>query len=89
MFRRERRRHLKRLSRHFLVESPQRHREILSHMRLESFCSEPCFSNLRNNMRELVEVLAAVAAGLPPQHYGFYRSEALPSSPSFRLFSLA
>lgn len=26
-------------------------------------------------MRELVEVLAAVAAGLPQQHYGFYRFE--------------
>lgn len=28
-------------------------------------------------MRELVEVLAAVAAGLPRQHYGFYRLETL------------
>lgn len=27
-------------------------------------------------MRTLVEVLASVAAGLPLQHYGFYRSEA-------------
>lgn len=26
-------------------------------------------------MRELVEVLAAVAAGLPQQQYGFYRLE--------------
>lgn len=26
-------------------------------------------------MRELVEVLATVAAGLPQQHCGFYRSE--------------
>lgn len=42
-------------------------------MGLENFCLDPCFSNLRNNMRELVEVLAAVAAGLPQQHYGFYR----------------
>lgn len=28
-------------------------------------------------MRELVEVLAAVAAGVPQQHYGFYRLETL------------
>lgn len=56
-------------------------------MGLENFCLDPCFSNLRNNMRELVEVLAAVVAGLPQQHYGFYRSERSfsPSSFSFRL----
>lgn len=29
-------------------------------------------------MRELVEVLATVAAGLPQQHCGFYRSETVP-----------
>lgn len=44
-------------------------------MGLENFCREPCFSNLRNNMRTLVEVLASVVAGLPQQHHGFYRSE--------------
>lgn len=44
-------------------------------MGLENFCVEPYFSNLRHNMRELVEVLAAVAAGVPQQHYGFYRLE--------------
>lgn len=42
-------------------------------MGLENFCVEPYFSNLRGNMRELVEVLAAVAAGVPQTDYGFYR----------------
>lgn len=42
-------------------------------MHLVNFCVEPYFSNLRHNMRELVEVLAAVAAGVPQQNHGFYR----------------
>lgn len=74
---RERIRQLNLFRRLFLVESPQQHREILTRMGLENFGLDPCFSNLRINMRELVEVLAAVAAGLPRQHYGFYRLEAL------------
>lgn len=74
---RERLRHRNLFRRQFLVESPQQHQEILTRMSLEHFSLDPCFSNLRNNMRELVEVLAAVAAALPQQHYGFYRSEAL------------
>ncbi|KAK1876855.1 Cytidine and dCMP deaminase domain containing protein 1 [Dissostichus eleginoides] len=71
----ERTRHLKDFSSQLLVRTSLQHREILTHMGLENFCVEPHFSNLRNNMTELVEVLAAVAAGLPQQHYGFYRSE--------------
>lgn len=59
------------------MESPEQHQEILTRMGLEHLCSDPCFSTLRNHMRELVEVLAAVAAGLPQQHYGFYRLETL------------
>ncbi|KAE8278277.1 Cytidine and dCMP deaminase domain-containing protein 1 [Larimichthys crocea] len=73
LFNRERTRHLKHFSRHFLIETTQQHRAILTQMGLENFCVEPYFSNLRNNMRELVEVLAAVAAGVPQQHYGFHR----------------
>lgn len=72
---RERTAHMKHLSRRFLVGKSQQHQEILTHMGLENFCAEPYFSNLRHNMRELVEVLAAVAAGVPRQHYGFYRLE--------------
>lgn len=74
---RERMRCLKDFSRQFLVRKSQLHQEILKHMGLENFCVEPYFSSLRNNMRELVEVLAAVAAGVPQQHYGFYRLETL------------
>ncbi|XP_005920132.1 cytidine and dCMP deaminase domain-containing protein 1 [Haplochromis burtoni] len=75
LFNRERMRCLKDFSRQFLVRKSQLHQEILKHMGLENFCVEPYFSSLRNNMRELVEVLAAVAAGVPQQHYGFYREE--------------
>lgn len=75
---RERSRHLKEFSRRFLVQAARQHRDVLDGMGLENFCKEPCFSNLRNNMRTLVEVLATVAAGLPQQqHYGFYRSETI------------
>ena len=70
---RERTRHLKDFSRQFLVGTSQHHRAILKQMGLENFCVEPYFSTLRHNMRELVEVLAAVAAGVPQQHYGFHR----------------
>ncbi|XP_022060615.2 cytidine and dCMP deaminase domain-containing protein 1 [Acanthochromis polyacanthus] len=72
LFNRQRTGHLKDFSGHFLVASSQQHQEILTQMRLENFSMEPYFSNLRNNMRELVEVLATVAAGVPRQHYGFY-----------------
>ncbi|XP_059183717.1 cytidine and dCMP deaminase domain-containing protein 1 [Centropristis striata] len=72
LYNRERTRHLKDFSRQLLVRTSQQHREVLTHMGLEDFCVEPYFSNLRHNMRELVEVLAAVAAGVPQQHYGFY-----------------
>ncbi|XP_041821876.1 cytidine and dCMP deaminase domain-containing protein 1 [Chelmon rostratus] len=82
IFNRERLRHLRDFSRQFLVEKSLEHRAILTHMGLENFCLEPYFSNLRNNMRELVEVLAAVAAGLPQQHYGFYREQHSTTEPS-------
>ncbi|XP_034533265.1 cytidine and dCMP deaminase domain-containing protein 1 [Notolabrus celidotus] len=78
---RERLKHVKEFSRSFLVETSRQHREILTHMGLENFCVEPYFSNLRRNMRELVEVLAAVAAGVPTQHYGFHREQCATSAP--------
>lgn len=81
LFNRERTRHLKEFSRHFLVGTSQQHQEILTHMGLENFCVDPYFSNLRHNMRELVEVLAAVAAGVPQTHYGFYREQLSTSRP--------
>ncbi|XP_045913265.1 cytidine and dCMP deaminase domain-containing protein 1 [Micropterus dolomieu] len=75
LFNRERTRHLKDFSRQFLLETSRQHREILTQMGLENFCVEPYFSNLRQNMMGLVEVLAAVAAGVPQQHYGFHREQ--------------
>ncbi|XP_076579338.1 cytidine and dCMP deaminase domain-containing protein 1 isoform X1 [Chaetodon auriga] len=88
LFNRERTRHLRDFSRRFLVETSRQHRAILTHMGLENFCLEPYFSNLRNNMRELVEVLAAVAAGLPQQNYGFYREQHSPAESSLAKSSL-
>ncbi|XP_015255148.1 PREDICTED: cytidine and dCMP deaminase domain-containing protein 1 [Cyprinodon variegatus] len=73
LFNRERLRHLREFSTHFLVGTSLQHKGILVQMGLENFCVEPYFSNLRNNMTELVGVLAAVAAGVPQHHYGFYR----------------
>ncbi|XP_068612471.1 cytidine and dCMP deaminase domain-containing protein 1 [Brachionichthys hirsutus] len=82
LFSREQKRHLKTLSRRFLVETSGRHRDILTRMGLENFCNEPCFSNLRGDMLELVRLLAAVAAGVPRQRYGFYREELSAPEPS-------
>ncbi|XP_029378770.1 cytidine and dCMP deaminase domain-containing protein 1 isoform X2 [Echeneis naucrates] len=78
----QRRKHLKDFSQHFLVGTSQQHRDILRRMGLENFCVEPYFSNLRENMRQLVEVLAAVAAGVPLQCHGFYREQCPASKPS-------
>ncbi|TDG96233.1 hypothetical protein EPR50_G00237800 [Perca flavescens] len=82
LFYRERTRLLKDFSRQLLVRTSPQHREILTHMGLENFCVEPYFSNLRHNMRELVEVLATVAAAVPLQHYGFYRERHSTSEPA-------
>ncbi|CAG06671.1 unnamed protein product, partial [Tetraodon nigroviridis] len=82
LFPRQRISHLNRFTRHFLVESPQQHQEMLRHMDLDSFCPDPCLWNLRNHMRELVEVLASVVAGLPQPDYGFYREQCGSPEPS-------
>ncbi|XP_061745082.1 cytidine and dCMP deaminase domain-containing protein 1 [Nerophis ophidion] len=73
LFSREQERHFHDFSKHFLIESAHQHREILTMMHLENFCVEPYFSNLRRNMREVVEVLASVAAGVPQRHCSFHR----------------
>ncbi|XP_022622395.1 cytidine and dCMP deaminase domain-containing protein 1 isoform X3 [Seriola dumerili] len=82
LFNGDRTKHLKDFSRQFLVGTSQQHREILTQMGLENFCVEPYFSNLRNNMRQLVEVLAAVAAGMPLRHYRFYGEQCSATEPS-------
>uniref|UniRef100_A0A3P9HZ56 Cytidine and dCMP deaminase domain-containing protein 1 n=1 Tax=Oryzias latipes TaxID=8090 RepID=A0A3P9HZ56_ORYLA len=74
-FNRERVRYLRAFSRRFLVCTSQQHKEILTQMGLENFCAEPYFCNLRHDMRELVEVLAAVAAGVPRHRHGFHREQ--------------
>ncbi|KAM3850747.1 cytidine and dCMP deaminase domain-containing protein 1 [Diretmus argenteus] len=81
LFTRQRRKHLETFSRDFLVGTEQQHRKVLTQMGLENFCMEPYFSSLRHNMRELVEVLAALAAGLPQLHHGFYRDPSSPGDP--------
>lgn len=74
LYNRERVRALASLSSRFLIQSPQDHLEILSLMKLETFCEEPYFSGLRHNMKDLVQVLASAVAGLPHyKTYGFYR----------------
>ncbi|XP_054648038.1 cytidine and dCMP deaminase domain-containing protein 1 isoform X2 [Dunckerocampus dactyliophorus] len=73
LFSREQEKHFQDFSKHFLIENSHQHREILTRMHLENFCVEPYFSNLRHSMREVVEVLAAVAAGVPQRHCGFHR----------------
>uniref|UniRef100_A0A8C8GGW2 Cytidine and dCMP deaminase domain-containing protein 1 n=1 Tax=Oncorhynchus tshawytscha TaxID=74940 RepID=A0A8C8GGW2_ONCTS len=45
-----------------------------------NFCMEPYFSNLRQNMRELVGVLASVAASVPLLQHGFYRKDSQPAT---------
>ncbi|XP_067116075.1 cytidine and dCMP deaminase domain-containing protein 1 [Osmerus mordax] len=73
LFRRQWRQNLGRFSRFILPE--QQHRDILTKMGLENFCMEPYFSSLRQNMRELVEVLASVSASVPPLQHGFYKMD--------------
>ncbi|KAF7650085.1 hypothetical protein LDENG_00131400 [Lucifuga dentata] len=80
VFNRQRRRHAEDFSGEFLVATAWGHQQLLTRMGLENFCVEPYFSSLRRNMRDLVEVLAAVAAGVPQHSYGFYREPTSPSS---------
>ncbi|XP_007565401.1 cytidine and dCMP deaminase domain-containing protein 1 [Poecilia formosa] len=81
LFNRQRLRHFREFSRQFLVGTSQQHKEILIQMGLENLCVEPYFSNLRNNMAALVEILAAVAAGLPQNQYGFYSENCATTPP--------
>lgn len=82
VFNGERTRHVEDFSKRFLISTPWQHQEILRHMGLENFCTEPYFTNLRSNMSELVQVLAAVAAGVPRRGYGFHREQPPTPRPS-------
>ncbi|KAB0372607.1 hypothetical protein FD755_015360 [Muntiacus reevesi] len=57
----------------FLVSNEEMHKQILMTIGLENLCENPYFSNLRQNMKDLVLLLAAVASSVPNfKHYGFY-----------------
>ncbi|XP_023667209.2 cytidine and dCMP deaminase domain-containing protein 1 isoform X1 [Paramormyrops kingsleyae] len=74
LFREEQKRNLGDFNTAFFVQDQSEHRGILTKMGLENFCIEPYFSNLRQNMRNLITVLASVASSLLDhgQRYGFY-----------------
>ncbi|XP_076839399.1 cytidine and dCMP deaminase domain-containing protein 1 isoform X1 [Brachyhypopomus gauderio] len=74
LFHGERGRNWDGLSARFLVEDAEEHRGRLGKMGLDNFCAEPYFSELRQHMRDLIRVLASVAASVPaPEHgYGFH-----------------
>ncbi|XP_068123369.1 cytidine and dCMP deaminase domain-containing protein 1 isoform X2 [Hyperolius riggenbachi] len=59
----------------FLVSSEDMHKEILRLMGLENLCEDPYFFTLRQNMKELVLILATVASSVPRySDFGFYLS---------------
>ncbi|XP_053313728.1 cytidine and dCMP deaminase domain-containing protein 1 [Spea bombifrons] len=59
----------------FLISSDEQHKEILRLMGLENLCENPYFINLRQNMKELVLILATVASSVPRCYdFGFYLS---------------
>ncbi|XP_066517242.1 cytidine and dCMP deaminase domain-containing protein 1 isoform X2 [Hoplias malabaricus] len=77
IFRTERWRNWDSFSGKFFIEDEGQHRELLSKMGLENFCTEPYFSTLRQHMKDLIKVLASVAASVPvlDLEYGFYETE--------------
>uniref|UniRef100_A0A8D0NLU9 Cytidine and dCMP deaminase domain-containing protein 1 n=1 Tax=Sus scrofa TaxID=9823 RepID=A0A8D0NLU9_PIG len=57
----------------FLISNEELHKQILMTIGLENLCENPYFSNLRQNMKDLILLLAAVASSVPNfKHYGFY-----------------
>lgn len=57
----------------FLIPSEKTHKQILNTIGLENLCENPYFSNLRQNMKDLVLLLATIAASVPAfSHFGFY-----------------
>ncbi|KAK3530349.1 hypothetical protein QTP86_024330 [Hemibagrus guttatus] len=87
VFRKEHWRNWDSFSKRFVINDVEVHRELLSKMNLENFCTEPYFSELRQHMRDLIRILASVAASVPvPEHgYGFYETE--PTTSGYRTLS--
>nr|KAF6367871.1 cytidine and dCMP deaminase domain containing 1 [Myotis myotis] len=57
----------------FFVSNEELHKQILMTIGLENLCENPYFSNLRQNMKDLILLLATVASSVPIcKHYGFY-----------------
>lgn len=57
----------------FLVSDEELHKQILMTIGLENLCENPYFSNLRQNMKDLILLLATVASSVPNfNQYGFY-----------------
>ncbi|XP_069826119.1 cytidine and dCMP deaminase domain-containing protein 1 isoform X2 [Dendropsophus ebraccatus] len=60
----------------FLISNEDAHKEILRLMGLENLCEDPYFICLRQNMKDLVLILATVAASVPSySDFGFYLSK--------------
>ncbi|KAG5833212.1 hypothetical protein ANANG_G00273510 [Anguilla anguilla] len=59
LFAAQRERRLEDLTAAFFVPDKGLHRGVLRRMGLETFCTEPSFSNLRQHMRDLIGVLAS------------------------------
>ncbi|KAE8627103.1 hypothetical protein XENTR_v10006877 [Xenopus tropicalis] len=65
----------------FLISSEDTHKDILRLMGLENLCENPYFVSLRQNMKELVLILATVASSVPNCcDFGFYLSDPQPNS---------
>ncbi|KAK1342135.1 hypothetical protein QTO34_016892 [Cnephaeus nilssonii] len=57
----------------FFVSNEELHKQMLMTIGLENLCENPYFSNLRQNMKDLILLLATVASSVPScKHYGFY-----------------
>lgn len=87
LFRKERWRNWDSFSKKFVIDDVEVHRELLSKMNLENFCTEPYFSELRQHMRDLIRILVSVAASVPvlEHEYGFYETE--PTTNGYRTLS--
>ncbi|KAM5181621.1 cytidine and dCMP deaminase domain-containing protein 1 isoform 1-T1 [Mantella aurantiaca] len=60
----------------FLISSEDMHKDILRIIGLENLCENPYFISLRENMKELVLILATVASSVPKySDFGFYLSK--------------
>uniref|UniRef100_A0A8D0GSI1 Cytidine and dCMP deaminase domain-containing protein 1 n=1 Tax=Sphenodon punctatus TaxID=8508 RepID=A0A8D0GSI1_SPHPU len=65
----------------FLIPSEEMHKQILMTIGLENLCENPYFSNLRQNMKDLILLLATIGASVPTfNSFGFYCNESQPAN---------